>query len=84
MSVDGFCALVPHAVKAWVRYLDASGVERSFEAGGWHARIVQHELDHLQETLYLDRMLSRTATTVENVTKHWKDVAAREVLRRLR
>jgi len=67
-----------------VRYLDASGVERSFEAGGWHARIVQHELDHLQETLYLDRMLSRTATTVENVTKHWKDVAAREVLRRLR
>jgi peptide deformylase len=84
LSVAGLCALVPRALKVRVRFLDATGVPQSLEAIGWHARIIQHELDHLQGTLYIDRMLSRTFTSVENLGRHWKDLTADEVIRRLR
>jgi peptide deformylase len=39
-----------------VKALDASGRSRSFEAGGLRARIVQHELDHLDGILFIDRL----------------------------
>jgi peptide deformylase len=84
LSLGGFCALVPRAVQVGVRYLDAAGVPRTLEAKGWHARIIQHEVDHLQGTLYIDRMLSRTFTSVENLAQHWKDLAAEDMIRRLR
>ena len=84
LSLEGFCALVPRALKVRVRYLDAAGVPQSLEASGWHARIIQHELDHLQGTLYIDRMLSRTFMSVENLKQHWKDLSAEDVIRRLR
>jgi peptide deformylase len=35
-------------------------------ASGWYARILQHEIDHLNGSLYIDRMLSRTFTTLDN------------------
>jgi peptide deformylase len=33
---------------------------------GWHARILQHEVDHLNGILYVDRMYSRTFMTNDN------------------
>jgi peptide deformylase len=33
------------------------------EARGWYARILQHEIDHLNGTLYVDRMNTRTFTS---------------------
>ena len=84
LSLNGFCALVPRALSVRVKYTDAAGVSQVLEASGWHARIIQHELDHLQGTLYIDRMLSRTFTSVENLSQHWKDHPSDEVIRRLR
>ena len=42
------------------------------EASGWYARILQHEIDHLGGTMYVDHMHPRTLMTVENFTQHWK------------
>jgi peptide deformylase len=84
LSVAGFCALVPRSRTVRVDFLDQHGATRSMDAEGWHARIVQHEVDHLQGTLYIDRMLSRSFATVENVTQHWKGVAIQNVLDRLK
>jgi len=84
LSVNGFCALVPRVMQVRVKYLDAAGAPQTLEASGWHARILQHEVDHLQGTLYIDRMLSRTFTTVENLGRHWKELVAGDVIRRLR
>jgi peptide deformylase len=36
------------------------------DARGWYARILQHEIDHLLGTLYIDRMHTGSFTTVEN------------------
>ena len=49
-----------------MEYLDERGEHRSIDASGWYARILQHEIDHLQGTLYIDRMHSRTFTSADN------------------
>jgi len=51
------------------------------EASGWHARILQHEIDHLQGTVYIDRMLSRSLMTVDNFTRYWKNKSIQEIRR---
>jgi len=49
------------------------------EASGWHARILQHEIDHLYGTVYVDRMVSRSLTTLENYNRYWKEKTIEEV-----
>jgi peptide deformylase len=69
LSVSGFMASVPRARAVRVECLDEEGRTRVIEARGWYARILQHEIDHLRGTLYLDRMNTRTFTTLENFKK---------------
>lgn len=79
LSVSGFTALVPRATKVRVEALDEQGDNRVIEAEGWFARILQHEIDHLQGRLYLDAMLPRSFMTTANHTRHWKDCPVCEV-----
>ncbi|MDY7231819.1 peptide deformylase [Hyalangium rubrum] len=76
LSVNGFAALVPRARGVRVEALDENGAPVSISAQGWYARILQHEVDHLDGALYLDRMETRSFTTSENHRRHW---AARTV-----
>ena len=66
LSVEGFSALVPRARGVHVDALDHKGKPVKIDARGWYARILQHEIDHLQGNLYLDRMLIRSFTTNSN------------------
>jgi peptide deformylase len=79
LSVAGFTALVPRARAVRVEYLDERGQARVIEARGWHARILQHEIDHLRGVLYVDRMTSRTFMTTANYAHHWKDRSLQEL-----
>ncbi len=72
LSLPGFTALVPRAKAVRVHCLDHRGEPRTIEASGWHARILQHEIDHLRGTLYIDHMQPRSFTSLENYTRHWK------------
>jgi len=72
LSLPGFTALVPRANKVRVRCLDHQGEPKIIEASGWYARILQHEVDHLNARLYIDRMLAHSFSTLENYTRHWK------------
>jgi len=73
LSVSGFTALVPRYRAVEVQCLDEHGAPRTIHATGWYARILQHEIDHLNGVLYLDRMHTRTFMSVENYGRHWKD-----------
>ncbi|WP_141589528.1 peptide deformylase [Myxococcus sp. AB056] len=66
LSVSGFAALVPRACAVRVEALDEHGQPVTVQGRGWYARILQHELDHLDGTLYVDRMETRSFTTAEN------------------
>jgi peptide deformylase len=72
LSLAGFSALVPRALNVRVDFLDEHGGPCTVEAGGWYARILQHEIDHLNGNLYIDRMQSRTFTSLENWSRHRK------------
>ncbi|HEX3541940.1 MAG TPA: peptide deformylase [Acidimicrobiales bacterium] len=66
LSVDGYCALVDRAWGVRVRWTDETGRRHEAVRRGWHARILQHEVDHLNGILYVDRMYSRTFMTNDN------------------
>ncbi|KAF3781606.1 Peptide deformylase 1A [Nymphaea thermarum] len=67
LSVDGFRALVERHLEVEVTGLGRDGRPLKVEAVGWKARILQHECDHLDGTIYVDKMIPRTFRTVENL-----------------
>jgi peptide deformylase len=83
LSLAGFTALVPRARQVTVRCLDEKGQPRVIEASGWYARILQHEIDHLNGTVYIDRMHSSTFMTHDNFNRLWKETPLAELKRRL-
>lgn len=46
---------MPRYKKVQVSSLDGGGEAVQWTAGGWSARIAQHELDHLQGKMFVDR-----------------------------
>jgi peptide deformylase len=84
LSVEGLQAMVPRAREVTVEALDGAGKPVTIQASGWYARILQHEIDHLHGTLYVDRMRSRTLSTNRNVALHWAGLSPAEVTARTR
>ena len=56
LSVPGLTGLVPRFTRIRYRGLTPAGGELMREASGFHARVVQHECDHLDGVLYPRRM----------------------------
>ena len=80
LSLSGFSAVVPRARRVRVTYSNEHGEPQSVEASGWYARILQHEIDHLRGTLYIDRMETRTFTSLDNWSRFWKGKPFGDVL----
>jgi peptide deformylase len=55
LSIPGIEVEVPRKIHVRVRARDEHGGERLVEASGLEARVIQHELDHLNGVLILDR-----------------------------
>ncbi|MDD2521791.1 MAG: peptide deformylase [Anaerolineaceae bacterium] len=55
LSVPGFIGKVDRHEKITVKALTRHGKPQRVKAEGWMARIIQHELDHLDGVLYIDR-----------------------------
>jgi peptide deformylase len=83
LSVDGYQAVVARARTVRVEARDHRGEPTAIDARGWYARILQHEIDHLGGTLYIDRMRPRTFTTARNAARHMAGVPIPELLARL-
>ncbi|HEV7672910.1 MAG TPA: peptide deformylase [Candidatus Angelobacter sp.] len=83
LSLDNLMALTPRARRVRVECMDETGEAKVIEASGWYARILQHEIDHLAGTMYVDHMYARTLMTVENFTRHWKGKTLAELKKEL-
>lgn len=55
LSIPGIQVDVPRKIHVRVRAQDEEGEERVVEASGLEARVIQHEMDHLDGVLMLDR-----------------------------
>lgn len=56
LSLPGIRGLVPRADEIAVRFYNRDGELRETRYKGFLARVFQHEFDHLQGTLFLDRV----------------------------
>ncbi len=83
LSVEGYTAIVPRAHRVIVEYLNERAETVRVEAEGWYARILQHEIDHLNGILYTDRMHARTFCSMENYERLWKGVPTAEARKQL-
>ena len=79
LSLPSFMAMVQRSRKVRVECLNEQAQPRVIDATGWYARILQHEIDHLNGTLYIDRTSTRSLTTLENYNRHWKEKPISEV-----
>lgn len=59
MSVPDFTGNVNRAEKIVVQYLDENFESKVIEAFGFEAILLQHEIDHLDGVLFIDRVISR-------------------------
>jgi peptide deformylase len=84
LSIAGFTAIVPRALKVRVDCLNERAEAMTIRAEGWYARILQHEIDHLHGRLYIDRMESRSFMTVDNFNRHWRTTPVEEFWRATR
>jgi len=72
LSVPGLRGLVPRHPAVKVSAFDTDGNELSFEAEGFHARVIQHEYDHLDGIVFLDRMTDMSSLMFE---EEWEQYA---------
>jgi peptide deformylase len=80
LSVPGYMAMVERALEVEVSGFDVEGAPVRWRVSGWPARILQHEVDHVQGTLYIDRMISRTFSANAEAQARWLTVPPAEVL----
>ncbi|MDO8571140.1 MAG: peptide deformylase [bacterium] len=55
LSVPGHYGLVRRHLAVTIHYTDEKGKERSERARGLFARVLQHEFDHIEGVLFIDR-----------------------------
>ena len=69
LSVPGESYPLKRAATAHVVGLDVDGNRIEFDATGWFARCMQHEYDHLNGTLYVDRLDERQSKKARKAVK---------------
>lgn len=69
LSLPGYSGKVKRAEMVTVKYQDRNGKEITIERSGAMARCIQHELDHLNGMLYIDRMVDEFVIHDDNDTK---------------
>jgi peptide deformylase len=69
LSIPGERAPLRRSERAILRATELDGTRYEIDASGWLARIFQHEFDHLDGTLYADRLESSYAKIVAKVVR---------------
>ncbi len=79
LSIPGYVGEVSRAESVRVQALDRQGKKLNLRFKGWTARIFQHEIDHLDGILYIDRLTAPenfwTETEFYQAEEETEDVA---------
>ena len=78
LSIPGLKGLVPRYERIRYRGLGLDGGRIEREAEGLHARVVQHEVDHLDGVLYPTRMTDLRLLTFESEFNHFAALLRQE------
>ncbi|MEU3513378.1 peptide deformylase [Streptomyces longwoodensis] len=83
LSVPGWQAVVARPAEVRLTGADEHGRPLDELVTGWPARIVQHETDHLDGTLYLDRAETRSLSSQDAVVERWSQPTPEHAAREL-
>lgn len=79
LSVSNCIRIVPRYESITVKYLDLQANPQEIFARGWHARILQHEIDHLHGILNIDHSDARTEVDTTQYKKKWMNAPGDEI-----
>ena len=80
LSVPNLRGLVFRPRKIRVDYVDVGGKAQTIIAEGFLATVFQHELDHLDGILFVDKVRdTRRLATIENYQRFWLEPSARDL-----
>lgn len=72
LSIPDIRGVVPRSAQVRVRGLDRDGRVQDIAAAGLYARVLQHEIDHLDGILFFDRMKNfETLTFMDEFHRYW-------------
>jgi len=71
LSFAGYQAVVNRPAEIEARYTDGAGATVARTLAGWPARIFQHESDHLDGTVYIDRAETRSLASSSEYLGRW-------------
>jgi peptide deformylase len=72
LSIPDLRGRVPRWQSVQVTALDRTGSPIEINASGFFSRVIQHELDHLDGVMFLERMKDlRTLTHLREFQKYW-------------
>jgi peptide deformylase len=72
LSVPDMRGIVPRYTSVRLEYHDREGNRQEVDAKDFFARVIQHETDHLNGIVYVDRMRDlRTLSHIAEWNKHW-------------
>jgi peptide deformylase len=73
LSIPDLRGLVPRYEEIEVEAFDTAGKALNFHAQGFHARVIQHEHDHLMGRVFLDRMRTfESLTHLREFSRFWQ------------
>ncbi|MDQ0690892.1 peptide deformylase [Arthrobacter sp. W4I7] len=73
LSLNGLQAVVARHEEVRLDFQTPDGVAAQREFSGWQARIVQHETDHLNGVLYVDKAQLRSLSSNAEYAAHWAE-----------
>ena len=78
-SIPNIMAGVPRSLGVRLDALDEHAEPLTTHARGWYARVLQHEVDHLDGILFTDRMLPWSLMTMETRQRLWPNTRVSDV-----
>ena len=74
LSIPDLRGIVPRNASLTCEALDQNGKSIKIEASDFFARVIQHEFDHLQGNVYLDRMSNlKSLTHLNEFARYWAE-----------
>jgi peptide deformylase len=80
LSQPDVFGMVARSARISVRYQDEHGTAKELEASGWKARILQHEVDHLDGCLCASRYLPGTTLSFQAYSANWRNASLKDAI----
>ncbi len=74
LSLPHYYGPIKRADKIKIEYLDQTGKKQIEEFSGFEAQIIQHEIDHLNGILFVDKILEQKAPLYKFSGDEWEEV----------